>query len=409
MLHLSPRPIVGRVPQRNSLISRLVDEVVGEHARFLEFFESYEQRAPDSIADFVAGNPQEMPLPGFVAALAKWTTPTSKDHFAYKQNDPEARAAIQRSLARKRGLRVDLDDIFMTTGAFGALSIAMRVLCDPGDEVIYLSPPWFFYRGMIRTNGATPVRVPVDERTWDIPIEKIDAAITAQTRAIIVNSPCNPTGRMYTRDNLDALAHVLEKGSQRVGHRIYLVSDEAYSRILFDGLRFISPVDSYPHSLLIYTYGKQLLTPGERIGYIALPAAMPVGDRTAFRDAVTMTEILLGWMWPNAVLQYSVPELEELSIDIAHLQRKRDRVVKGLRDAGYELNVPDGTFYVLVRSPWADMDAFVEHVATQRVLVLPGSTFEMPKHFRISVTASDTMIELALPVFAAAIKEPVRA
>jgi len=394
------------VAQGNSPISRLIGDVVREHEIFLGFFERYSDRGANAIADFVAGNPQEMPLPGFVEALRTWTTPTSKDHFAYKQNVPEAVSAVRASLAKRRGIQFAAEDIFMTTGAFAALSLAMRVLCDPGDEVIYLSPPWFFYRGMIRTNGAVPVRVPVDEKTWDIPIDKVDAAITPRTRAIIVNSPCNPTGRMYRRADLDRLASVLAGASKRNGRPIFLVSDEAYSRILFDGARYISPTESYPHSLLVYTYGKQLLTPGERIGYIALPPTMPLAERQALRNAITMTQVLLGWMWPNAILQYAAAELEELSIDIPHLQRKRDRMVKGLREAGYALNVPDGTFYILVNSPWPDADAFVEHLAQNRVLVLPGATFEMPKHFRISVTASDEMIERSLPVFAAAIKQP---
>ena len=398
----------GRVAPGISPVSRLVDEVVREHAIFLGFFERYTARGANAIADFVAGNPQEMPLDGFVNTLRRWTTPTSKDHFAYKQNVPEAVRAVRASLAKRRGIQFAADDIFMTTGAFGALSISIRILCDPGDEVIYLSPPWFFYRGMIRTNGAVPVRVPVDEKTWDIPIDKVDAAITSKTRAIIVNSPCNPTGRMYPRADLDKLGAVLTAASKRTGRPIFLISDEAYSRILFDGAHYISPTESYPHSLLIYTYGKQLLTPGERIGYIALPPTMPIASRETLRNAITMTQVLLGWMWPNAILQYATAELEELSIDIPHLQRKRDRMVKGLRDAGYTLNVPDGTFYILVDSPWPDADAFVEHLASQRVLVLPGATFEMPKHFRISVTASDEMIERSLPVFAAAIKQPAR-
>ena len=383
----------------NSPVSLLIDEVVSEHTPFLEFFEKYTARGASAIADFVAGNPQEMPLDSFVAALLKWTKPTSKDHFAYKQNVPEAVRAVRASLAKRRGIQYESDDIFMTTGAFAALSISIRVLCDPGDEVIYLSPPWFFYRGMIRTNGAVPVRVPVDEKTWDIPVDKVDAAITAKTRAIIVNSPCNPTGRMYPRADLDRLASVLTAASKRTGRPIFLISDEAYSRILFAGARYVSPTESYPHSLLIYTYGKQLLTPGERMGYIALPPSLPRADRDALRNAITMTQVLLGWMWPNAILQYAAAAIEEMSIDIPHLQRKRDRMVKGLRDAGYKLNVPDGTFYILVDSPWPDADAFVEHLASQRVLVLPGATFEMPKHFRISVTASDEMIERSLPGF----------
>src|ERR1051326_7435227 len=218
----------------------------------------------------------------------------------------------------------------------------LQALRERGDEVIYLSPPWFFYRGMIRMSGATPVRVPFDPaQHWDIPVDKIDAAITARTRAIIVNSPCNPTGRMFPRENLDRLGDVLRKASQRVGHPIFLISDEAYSRILFDGVRYESPVHSYAHSIVVYTYGKQLLTPGEHVGYVALPPSIPLAEREALRNAYPMTQVLMGWLWPNATLQYAVGELEGMSIDIAHLQKKRDRVVKGLRDAGYQLTVPD--------------------------------------------------------------------
>ena len=386
----------------------MIDDITREHALFLDFFGKYEERGPSAIADFVAGNPQEMPIAGYADTLIKWTKPTSKDHFAYKQNVPEARRAVRDSLARRHDIRVDLDDIFMTSGAFGALSVSIRSLCDTGDEVIYLSPPWFFYRGMIRINGATPIRVPVDPANWDIPVDKVDAAITPRTRAVIVNSPCNPSGRMYTRANLDALGEVLRRASVRNGRPIFLISDESYRRILFDGARYVAPSESYDHTLILYTYGKQLLTPGERIGYIALPPTMPRADREALRDAITMTQVLLGWMWPNAVLQYATAELEEMSIDIAALQRKRDKVVKGLRDAGYRLNVPEGTFYVLVDSPWKDANAFVEHLATKRVLVLPGATFEMPQHFRLSVTASDDMIDASLPVFASAIRETAR-
>ena len=394
--------------EQNEGFSRLVGDVVSDHMALLRFFGAYEERAPTSIADFVAGNPQEMPLPGFVAALSKWLSPRSKDHFAYKQSVPEATAAVAASLARDRGLRVATEDIFMTNGAFAALAIALRVLTDAGDEVIYNSPPWFFYRGMIKYIAATPVRVDVDRKTWDLDVGAIESAITARTRAIIVNSPNNPTGRLYPRENLAALARVLDAASRRHGRRIHLISDEAYSRILFDGKTYVSPTVSYPHSLLLYTYGKQLLTPGERMGYIALPPLMPEADRRALRDHITMSQVLLGWLWPNAVLQYAAAELEGLSIDIAHLQRKRDRVAASLRDAGYDLNVPEGTFYVLVRAPWGQPGEFAEYLGARGVLVLPGSTFEMPEFFRLSITASDAMIDRALPLFAAAIKQTVQ-
>jgi aspartate aminotransferase len=385
-----------------------VADVVNDHADLLRFFGTYEEQAPKAIGDFVAGNPQEMPLAGFVAALAKWLPPKTKDHFAYKQSTPEAVAVVADALARDRGLRVAHEDIFMTSGAFAGLALAMRVLCDPGDEVIYNSPPWFFYRGMIKYISAVPVRVDVKPNSWDLDIAAIERAITPKTRAIVVNSPNNPSGRLYPRENLDALGRVLDAASERYGRRIHLISDESYRRILFDGRTYVSPVDSYAHSLLVYTYGKQLLTPGERMGYIALPPTMPIEDRRSLRDQIVMSQVLLGWLFPNAVLQYAVADLEPLSIDIAHLQRKRDRVANGLRGAGYELNVPEGTFYVLVKSPWGGHGEFVAHLATKGVLVLPGYTFEMPDYFRISITASDAMIERSLPAFVAAIKEPAR-
>ena len=390
-------------------ISGVTHGLLREHEHFLEFFGSYSRKAPSSIADLVAGNPQELPLPEFVEAIRKWTVPKDKDHFAYKQSVPEATRAVTESLARRRGVRYDPADVFMTTGAFGALVISLRVLTDPGDEVIYLSPPWFFYRGMIQQTGATAVRVPVARPSWDIDVEAVDRAITSKTRAIIVNSPNNPSGRIYPRATLDRLARVLEEASQRSGRRIFLVSDESYSRIVYDGNRFESPTESYPYSLLIYTYGKQLLTPGERIGYIALPPTMPAEQRQLLRSGVLMTQILGGWMWPNTVPQYALPELEDLSIDLAKLQRRRDRVVKTLKDAGYELHTPEGTFYLLVLSPWPDAKAFVEHLASKGVLVLPGYTYEMPDTFRISLTGSDEMFDRALPVFTSAIREPARA
>lgn len=390
-------------------ISGVTRDLLREHEGFLEFFGAYERRAPAAVADLVAGNPQEMPLPEFVETIRRWTTPENKDWFAYKQSVPEAVRAVVDSLARRRGVRFDPADVFMTTGAFGALVVSLQVLCDPGDEVVYLSPPWFFYRGMIQQAGAVPVRVPVARPSWDIDVEAVDRALTAKTRAIIVNSPNNPSGRIYPRATLDRLAKVLEAASRRSGRHVFLVSDESYSRILFDGRRFESPTESYPLSLLIYTYGKQLLAPGERIGYLALPPTMPLEQRLALRDGVLMTQILGGWLWPNAVPQYALPELEDLSIDLAKLQRRRDRVVKALRDAGYDLHTPEGTFYLLVLSPWPDAKAFVEHLAARGVLVLPGHTYEMPDTFRISLTGSDEMFDRALPVFASAIRETARA
>jgi aspartate aminotransferase len=191
--------------------------------------------------------------------------------------------------------------------------------------------------------------------------------------------------------------------SQRFGRTIYLLSDEAYRRIVYDGREYRSPAEFYPHTFVLYTYGKTLLTPGQRLGYIALPPTMP--GREQLRMAITTAQILTGYAFPNALLQHALGDLERLSIDIGQLQRKRDRLVAALRDSGYELHAPEGTFYLLPRSPLADDLAFIEMLAERDIFCLPGSVVEMPGYFRVSLTANEAMIERAIPGFAAAMQQ----
>ena len=361
--------------------------------------EMYEQRVrrPEAC-DFRFGNPQEMPLPEIQQALVKWAAPQDKDWFAYKFSDPAAVRVAVESLRRRVGIDFDPRDIAMTTGAFGALASALRAVVDPGDEVIYLSPPWFFYVPMILSLGAKPVRVDLTPPQFDLPIEAIDWHITPQTRAIIVNSPHNPSGRVFTPDELEALADVLESA-----HRmIYLISDESYSRILFDGREFHSPLRYYDRSFLVYTYGKTLVAPGQRLGYVAMPPTMP--DREELRTALLVSQAALGYLFPNALMQHAMGDLEKAIIDVPAMQKRRDRVVDALTEMGYEAVRPEGTFYVMVRSPIADELVFTRRLAEHDVFVLPGRMFELPGWFRISLTASDDMVDRALPGFEAALR-----
>lgn len=365
------------------------------------------RREEAGVADFVLGNPHEMPLQGFVGAMQKWSQPQNKDWFAYKDYVPSARQVVAASLSAHRGVAFEEEDILLTTGAFAGLAVTLGTVVEPGDEVIFISPPWFFYEGMILQPGGVPVRVKVDPKNLGLDLDAIRAAISPKTRAIIVNSPNNPTGRIYPAEELQALAQILEEASKRFKRRIYIISDESYSRIVYDGRDFPSPARYYPDTFLIYTYGKTLLIPGQRIGYIALPPNMP--ERAAMRDAIFAAQLFTAYSFANAVLQYALTDIDSLSIDISHLQEKRDRMVKALRSQGYELHVPEGTFYLLVRSPWEDDMAFMELLAQHDVFCLPGSVFEMPGYFRISLTASDEMIEKGLPGFAAAFQHSQKA
>lgn len=361
------------------------------------------QRLDDPEAsDFGFGNPQEMPLTGFVQALQKWVVPQNKDWFAYKMSEPAAQAAVAAALRERRGEAFEADDICLTNGAFAGLAVVLAAVTNPGDEVIFNSPPWFFYESLILSYSAKPVRVKIDPESFDLDVAAIAAAITRRTRAIIVNSPNNPTGRIYPLETLKKLAEILTEASERNGRPIYLLSDEAYHRIVFDNQPYYSPTTYYSNSFLIYTYGKQLLTPGQRVGYIALPPAMR--RREDMRLALLGAQVLTGYAFPNALLQYSIPDLEKVSIDMAQYQRKRDWMVKELQAQGYETRAPEGTFYLLVKSPIADDEAFVRSLVKRKVFCLPGAVFEMPGYFRISLTANETMIERSLPIFAEVIE-----
>ena len=349
-------------------------------------------------ADFVAGNPQELVQPAFVESIQRWAVPQDEHWYAYKFNEPYAQEAAASGLRDRRGIPFEAADIFLTDGAFAALLLCIRTVAGPGDEVLFLSPPWFFYEALIVGGGAEPVKVRVDMDTWDPDLDAIAAAITPRTRAVLINSPNNPTGRIYPPEVLERLAAVLTEASERHGRPIYLISDEAYSRIVYDDRAFRSPTEFYPWSFLVYTYGKQLLTPGQRVGYVALPPTMP--DREQVRNALMMGQLAFGGNGvPNAVLQRAIGDLDTMSIDMKALEARRDRMVDGLRSSGYDLHSPEGTFYLLPRSPIEDDVAFTDRLARDKVYVLPGAVVEMPGRFRISLTANDEMVERALPIF----------
>jgi aspartate aminotransferase len=385
--------------------ARHIDQLRASIQGFLDFFDgpfSKLNENPD-VANFAVGNPLEMPMAEYVDTLRTHLEPRRRNWFAYKMSEPKARIAVAKSLSAGTGMEWDPEDVAMTNGGFAALAVAMRTLVEPGDEVIFMSPPWFFYEFMILAAGATPVRVHLAPPTFEPDLDEIAAAITPHTRALIFNSPQNPSGRVYPKETLTALAQTLTDASARIGHPIYLISDEPYRRILFDDVAFHSPAEVYPNTVVTYSYGKQLLAPGQRIGYLAVPPTMP--DREAFRDNVFVAQFATGYAFPNALLQHALPDLEQLVIDVPAMQRRRDRLLGALREIGYDSTMPEGTFYAMARSPIPDDVAFTDILARHRVLVLPGTIVEVPGWFRISLTATDEMVERGIPGFAAAYAE----
>lgn len=366
---------------------------------FLARYERWIASAGSLCCDFALGNPQSMPLEVFVTALREAATPKNPSWYAYKTSEATAREVVRATLKQVTGLEYPPENVFMTNGATGALLVVMNALLGPDIEVIFNNPPWFFYEGMILLSGGTPVAVNTIRETFELDVEGIRRAITAKTCFVIINSPNNPTGRIYSAETLTKLSHVLEQASNEMGHPIYLVSDEVYRVIVYDGVKFHSPAAFYKNTIMIYSYGKTLLTPGQRLGYIAL--SPQIEHIEELRTILFSSQILSGWAMASALMQYSLPDLEKLSLDVGELQRRRDRFVKGLRGCGYEVRTPEGAFYITPKCPIADDVKFANVLAEKGALCLPGSVVKMNGYLRASVTASDEMIERALPIFAA--------
>ena len=274
----------------------------------LRFF-AERQRAgepgPD-VCDFTFGNPHEMPLPGLVDAIRRHAEPRAVDWFAYKTSEARPRELIAEALGRELGLRFEPEDIALTQGAFGAIALAFRLLLDVGDAAVIPAPGWFCYAPTLRAADLVPVR-PRSTRRASISTSPPSKRRSGRARAWWWSTaPPTPRGASIPAARSSRLAELLDAASARIGARIWLLSDEPYRRIRFDGSGFVSPAAVYPWTLIDYSYGKVLLAPGQRLGYLALSPLMPARERATLRAALVPTQAALGWTFPDAVMQYAV-------------------------------------------------------------------------------------------------------
>ena len=378
----------------DSPIAQRTARALGSAATIFRFLMQPRDLQHPDACDFVAGNPQELAPAEYIATVQRALVPDSRSYFAYGPPWRPAVDHIARALGERLEMNLDPADVFLTRGAASGLGVLLRLLLDPGDEVVMMSPPWFFYEPMVLAEGAVPVKVQLTE-TFDLDLGAIGGALNPRTRIVLVNTPHNPSGRLLPEDQLRGLAQVLERASARTGRRIYLVSDEAYARILFDGRRMLTPARWYPATFMLHTYSKTLLAPSQRAGYLAMPQEMPAKEQ--LRMALMMTSLSVGAV-PDTGMQHAIPELEQQIIDVASIERRRDRMVSGLRRTGYEVGVPEAAFYLFPRCPIPDAIEFCDWLAERRVYALPGEAFERPGFFRLSLTATDAMVDRALPI-----------
>jgi aspartate aminotransferase len=305
-------------------------------------------------------------------------------------------------LAEEQQAPVTDQEVIMTCGAWGALNVALETILDPGDEVLTPAPCFVEYKFYADNHGGT-LKTVATKPDFQLDLEALSEAINAKTKAVLINSPNNPTGQVYPEDDLMALGKLLEKKGKEYKRTIYLISDEPYRKIVYDGVRVPSIFTSYKNSIIGTSYSKDISIPGERIGFIAVnPAAAYKTDLIA---GIAVANRILGFVNAPALMQRVVACMQGMSVEISEYARKRDILCDGLAGFGYDFIKPLGTFYLFPRSPIPDDVEFANALKEERVLVVPGSGFDGPGHFRIAFCVDDEVIKNSMPGFKKAIEK----
>ena len=359
---------------------------------------------PENVFDFSLGNPNLNPPPAFHETLRDLLAGPAEGLHAYMANAglPQTRQAVAGFLSTEHGLPFTANEIIMTCGAAGAINAVFRALLSPGDEIIVLAPYFVEYLFYADNFQAVPRIVP-SQPDFLPDLEAVAQALNPSTKAVLINSPNNPTGRVYPTAAVNALGDLLRKWKKETGQEVYLISDEPYRKIVYDGVQVPSIFQAYAESIVVTSYSKDLSIPGERIGYLAVHPQAP--DREELINAMTLTNRIMGFVNAPALMQKALIHLQGRTVDIGLYQKKRDLFCEGLTRAGYRFNIPEGAFYLFPRTPIPDDVAFVQALQEEKILTVPGTGFGAPGHFRIAYCVADEVIERSLPGFERVMKK----
>ncbi len=362
------------------------------------------QHGPENVFDFSLGNPNIDPSQSVKKAILNAASDTSPGVHAYMANAglPATRAAVAKKIARDECVEIDEKTVLMTVGAGGAMNVALKAILNPGDEVIIPKPFFVEYVFYVDNHGGKTVLVPT-KADFSLDIGAIESAITSTTGAVVINSPNNPTGKVYSQAEIAQLADLLASKSKELGRAITLISDEPYRGIVYDGVTVPSVLNAYPNSMVVTSFSKDLSLPGERLGYIAMNPAMENAQQTY--DGLVLCNRILGFVNAPALMQRAVQLCLDDIVDIGVYKRRRDTLYNALTSFGYDLVKPEGAFYLFPKSPIEDDVAFVNLLQKRLILTVPGTGFGGPGYFRIAYCVSDATIEGSLKGFEEAIKE----
>ncbi len=382
------------------LLSTSITENIEKGSWIRRMFEAgitlKKEHGENAVCDFSLGNP-DLPPPASVAAGMRTLAESLHQPFSlgYMPNGGYlwAREALAAHLTREQGVPLANDDVMLSCGAAGALNAFFKAVLNPGDEVLVLAPYFVEYGAYISNHNGVIRVVPTHPDTFSPNLDAIAAALTPATRAIIINSPNNPTGQVYTRAELTALAGILETHSRKHSRPVFLIADEPYRFLAYDNVEVPSLLPLYPWAVLVSSFSKNLSMPGERVGYIALSPLMD--NRPQLMAGLMLANRILGFVNPPVVGQHLMRAALGSEVDASIYRKRRDAMASVLTAAGYEFLLPKGAFYFFPKAPGGDDVAFVNALMRFLILAVPGSGFGGPGHFRLAFCADEAVIHRA--------------
>lgn len=368
-------------------------------AMFEEGAKLAKKHGAENVYDYSIGNPYAEPPKEVFESLKKHTAGGEKGIHRYMSNAGfvDVREKLAKKLSEESGVELTFNNIVMTVGAAGALNVTLKALLNPHEEVILFSPYFVEYGTYIDNVGGRPVVISTDKETFEPDLDILEKTINSKTKAIIINSPNNPTGVIYKEETLNAMQEVLERKEKEFDIKIYVISDEPYSKIVYDGVNVPAVLGIFNNAIVVNSYSKSLGLAGERIGYIA--ASSKIDNVDILMTALAYCNRTLGYVNAPALFQKVIGDAIEAAVDVNEYKKRRDYLYENLTRLGFEIIKPEGAFYLFPKALIEDDIEFVKIAQKFNLLLVPGSGFGCPGYFRISYCVKFDMIERSIPAF----------
>lgn len=386
------------------MIAEKMKDLVNNNSVIREMFEEGKRLekiyGKENVYDFSLGNPS-VPVPDKINETIKNilnTEDACKVH-GYMSNSgfEDVRLKIATSINKRFETNFNENNIIMTVGAASGLNIVLKSILNPGEEVIVFAPYFVEYRNYIKNYDGKIIEVLCNDKTFEPNLKEFEEKISSKTRAVIINTPNNPTGVVYSENIIKEIAEILRKKQQEYNNTIFLISDEPYRELVYDDIQVPYITKYYDNTFIVYSYSKSLSLPGERIGYVVIPDEME--DSKIVIEAVTISNRVIGCVNAPSLMQKAVGECADLTVDINEYKKNRDLLYNGLIEYGFECTKPQGAFYLFLKSPIKDEKEFCKIAKKYNILMVPGSSFAYPGYVRISYCVENEMIKRALPQF----------